>query len=339
MQEFQIKYPLLWTLVIALSLLLLWRAWEALLLVFASVLLAIFLRGLTDWVAAHTRLTGGWAYAAVVATLLAISGIAIWLLAPRVITELSEISRTIPTSLTLAQQTLDRYGWGRHVTALARRAFERVDLGVRLAKLANDAFQMLAGWIVILVMGFFLAFEPALYKNGIVRLFPHQSQARARQLFDTLGFTLHWWLLGQLVPMVFLGICTMIVLWIMSVPLAFTLGLFTGVMIFIPYLGALLAFIPTALVALVQGPDKMLQVVILFLLIHAAEAYVLTPLVQRRAVRLPPFLTILAQVLMLQLTGILGLAVATPLAAAGLVMIRMLYLRERPEVIRERDAG
>lgn len=338
MQDFQTKYPLLWILLFAVTLLLLWRAWQTLLLVFASVLFAIFLRGLTDWLAAHTRLTGGSAYAAVVATLFAVCGIAIWLLAPRVITELSEIGRTIPKSLTLAQQTLDRYGWGQHVTAVTQRALQTLNLGERLANVANDALEMLAGLVVIVVMGLFLALEPDLYKNGIIGLFPGRKQARVRQLLDALGFTLHWWILGQIVPMVFLGVSTMIVLWVIGVPLAFTLGLFTGAMIFIPYLGAVLAFVPTALVALVQSPGKMLQVLILFLVIHAAEAYLLTPLVQRRAVRLPPFLTILAQVLMLELTGILGLAVATPLAATGLVVTKMLYFRERPETIRERDA-
>lgn len=74
MQEFQTKYPLLWTLVFVISLLLLRRAWEAFLLVFSGVLFAIFLRGLTDRVAAHNRLTGGWAYTTVVTMLLAISG-------------------------------------------------------------------------------------------------------------------------------------------------------------------------------------------------------------------------------------------------------------------------
>ncbi len=68
-----------------------------------------------------------------------------------------------------------------------------------------------------------------------------------------------------------------------------------------------------------------------YLGVHTAEGYLLTPLVQRRAVYMPPALTILAQVMMGLLLGFLGLALATPLTAATLVLVKMLYLHQRPE--------
>jgi predicted PurR-regulated permease PerM len=75
----------------------------------------------------------------------------------------------------------------------------------------------------------------------------------------------------------------------------------------------------------------MLYVIVLYLVIHGLEGYILTPLVQRRAVRLPPVLTVLAQLFMWIITGFLGVALATPLAAVGLVLVKMLYLNERIE--------
>ncbi|MEO6828966.1 MAG: AI-2E family transporter [Acidobacteriaceae bacterium] len=120
----------------------------------------------------------------------------------------------------------------------------------------------------------------------------------------------------------------MIGLWALGVPLAFTLGLFTGVMIFIPYLGALLSEIPAVLVALGISPMTAVYVLILYLGVHAIEGYVLTPLVQRRAVRLMPVLTILAQFFMWLVAGVLGVAIAAPLAAVGLVLVKRLYLHE-----------
>ena len=123
----------------------------------------------------------------------------------------------------------------------------------------------------------------------------------------------------------------MISLWLLGVPLAFTLGLLTGVMIFVPYIGALLSEIPAVLIALRQSPTTMIYVIVLYLVIHGLEGYILTPLVQRRAVRLPPVLTVLAQLFMWIITGFLGVALATPLAAVGLVLVKMLYLNERIE--------
>jgi predicted PurR-regulated permease PerM len=80
-----------------------------------------------------------------------------------------------------------------------------------------------------------------------------------------------------------------------------------------------------------QGPLKMAYVIVLYLAVHSFEAYVVTPLAQRRAVRLPPAVTLLMELLMWTVSGVLGVAIATPLAAAGLVLIKTLYLKQPPE--------
>jgi predicted PurR-regulated permease PerM len=76
---------------------------------------------------------------------------------------------------------------------------------------------------------------------------------------------------------------------------------------------------------------KMVWVLALFLAVHLLEGYIITPLAQKRAVRLPPALTITAQITMWSLAGLLGVALATPLAAAAIVIVKMLYLHEQPE--------
>jgi len=123
----------------------------------------------------------------------------------------------------------------------------------------------------------------------------------------------------------------MVGLWALGVPLAFALGLLTGVMIFIPYVGSWIAFVPTVLVSLTQGTHTAIYVAVLYLAVHAVEGYVLTPLVQKRAVLLPPVLTILSQLFMWKVSGLLGVALATPIAAAALVLVKVLYLHEEVE--------
>jgi predicted PurR-regulated permease PerM len=80
--------------------------------------------------------------------------------------------------------------------------------------------------------------------------------------------------------------------------------------------------------ALVVGPWHVVFVTVLFLGIHILEGYVLGPLVQRKAVRLPPALTLVAQVLLGTLLGLLGLFVAAPLTAAVVVGLKMLYVQD-----------
>lgn len=128
--------------------------------------------------------------------------------------------------------------------------------------------------------------------------------------------------------MIALGFATLAGLLLLHIPLAFTLSLITGLLIFIPFAGAAIACIATALVTLSVDPPKLVLLTALFLGIHVLEGYVLTPLVQRRAVYLPPAVTIIAiaEVLMSALFGVRGLALATPLAAAVLAIVKRFYV-------------
>lgn len=82
------------------------------------------------------------------------------------------------------------------------------------------------------------------------------------------------------------------------------------------------------LLALPGGPSQALYVVLLYLAIQTVEAYVITPLVERRAVLLPPVLTIVAQIVLGVAFGLLGLLLATPLMAVVLVLIKLLYVED-----------
>lgn len=324
-----LRRTLIWAVWIALIFLFLWYAWEVLFLAFAGLLLAIILRAAADWIEDHTRLGPHASYLALVLGLVVLVALSAFFIVPNVIAQTAQILRIIPESLEQAKDWLDRFKWGPHVVQVLHRAMENFNVGDKLAGLVSGALDAIAASIIVAVVGLYAAANPQAYARGLLRLVPEKHQDTTRELASDVIYTLRWWILGQLVPMVVLGIATMIGLSILGVPLAFTLGLFTGVMIFIPYLGALLSEIPAVLVGLSVSPMTAVYVLILYLGVHALEGYVLTPLVQRRAVRLLPIATILAQFLMWVLTGLLGVAIATPLVAAGWVIVKRLYLHER----------
>lgn len=319
---------LLWIAAVALIFLFVWFAWELLFLAFAALLLAIILRALADWVQRRTHLAHRGAYAVTICGLIFLIVLAGWFIVPRVISQTAQILHIIPGAVRQAKAYLDRFTWGRQVVQFVHRAMMSSNVGAKLASLVHGFMKAIAAGIVVAVVGLYAAANPTGYKEGLLRLVPEQYREKTRGVSEDVIYTLRWWILGQLVPMVVLGIASMIGLWALGVPLAFTLGLFTGVMIFIPYLGALLSEIPAVLVALSVSPKTALYVVILYLGVHAMEGYILTPLVQKRAVRLLPIVTILAQFLMWILTGLLGVAIATPLTAAIWVVIKRLYLHE-----------
>src|SRR5207248_11487810 len=135
-----------------------------------------------------------------------------------------------------------------------------------------------------------------------------------------LAFNLRWWLVGQIVLMIMMWGTTTLGLWLLGVPLAMTLGLIAGILELVPYVGPWLSAIPAALIALLLGPWHLLMTLALYLLLHLIEGYLLVPLVQRRAVMLPPALTLLMQVLLGDLLGLMGLFVAAPLTVAVVVV-------------------
>jgi predicted PurR-regulated permease PerM len=117
-------------------------------------------------------------------------------------------------------------------------------------------------------------------------------------------------------------------LWLLGVSLAPALELLAALAEFVPNVGPFLAFLPALLLALTESATRALAVLLLYLGVQGFESYMLTPLVEKRAVALPPALTITAQVLMAVLAGGLGLALATPLAAAALVLVQRLYVED-----------
>ncbi len=158
---------------------------------------------------------------------------------------------------------------------------------------------------------------------------PADRRPLYRETLDDVLYTLRWWVLGQLVPMTFLAVAGMVSLWLLGVKLAFTLGLLTGLAVFIPYVGTVASAIPAILMGLEGGWHLALYVLLLYSLFHLLEGYIITPLVQKKAVRLPPALTILVQLFFWNFGGVLAVAIAAPVTAASMVAINKLYVQKR----------
>ncbi len=320
----------LWACLAAIVFLCFWYVFEIILLAFAGALLAIILHFWADWIQMHTPKSIGpkLSYATTLLTLLILLCLVGYFIVPRAISEAGQVTAIIPGSITQLNNYLNETSWGKYVVRAAQHLASGSNAGAQMRTITDDVATALEAAIVILVIGLYGALNARGYSKGLLALIPERKQKHVVQVAQQVIYTLRWWLIGQLVPMAVLGVATMIVLWVMGVPLAFALGLLTGLMIFIPYVGSWIAFIPTVLVSLTKGPDTAIYVTVLYVVIHGLEGYVLTPLVQRRAVLLPPVVTILSQLFMWNVSGLLGVALAAPIAATALVLVKMLYLEE-----------
>ena len=313
-----------------LVVLVLWRAMEVLLLMFAAVLVAVLLRFMSGTISRRTGLGEMWSLSLVLVLLLGALTAAVWVIGPAVAVQVQELSAGMSESIEDLEDLLRRNELGSWLLDNMPEVSlgEAQQLWSRIGGIGATVVGAIGAFFVTLFVGIFFAYNPRLYIEGLLRLVPLRRRARAAEVLEKLGSTLRWWLVGQLISMAFLWLSTWLVLHLLGVPLAFTLGLLTGLLTFIPYLGPLIALIPIAMVAFLHSPALGLMAVAAYLVIQNIEGNVMMPIVFEKTVSLPPALTVVSQILMASLMGMLGVLLATPLLAVGMVLVQMLYVED-----------
>lgn len=212
---------------------------------------------------------------------------------------------------------------------------EAVNIVAGALPLLNTLVGAVAGLGIVLVAGIYLTMEPKLYTRGLALLVPPAAREHVATALDAAGTDLRRWILGTAINMVAIGVLTTVVLAIMGIPAALALGVIAGLLEFVPIFGPVLAAVPAVAIALIISPADALWVVAAYIAIQQFESNILTPLVMKGAVELPPALTMLFQALMAILFGFMGLLVAVPVLVIVLVLVRRLYIEplngRRPE--------
>ncbi len=301
------------------------------LLFFAAVLLAVLLRGLGDRLSAISGIPPRYALWLTVLGLGAATALTGWMLATHVSSQIDELGQQLSRGAQQAKLYLQHHAWGRHLPNYGDDFGWALSSGRLLSTLpgfVSSSLGVVVDLLVILFMGLYLAIDPGQYVEGLVHLVPFGKRDRTRELLASLWKTLEWWLVGRFLSMVEVGLLTSCVLWLLGVPLPFTLGLLTGLMNFVPNVGPALATFLTVLVGLSVSPIVAVYALIAQVLIGSIDGFVVTPLIQQRTVSLPAGLILGSQVLTGVLMGGLGVALATPLAAAVFVLVKKLYVND-----------
>lgn len=319
---------------------------DVILLVFAAVLLAIFLRGLADLVNPRGRLSDTVAVLLVSTLLILVLAGAVSYLAPDIADQYRNLRAELPKSWLKISDYLQQFGWGRAIleqlpdnTEIKRRIAEIDISGVvsRVGGYFSSTVGAIGNFFITILLAIYLASEPKLHTEGMTKLFPVAMRPRVGEVIGEVGRTLRWWLIGKSASMIFIGILTWIGLSLLGVPLALTLGLIAGLLSFIPNFGPILSALPAILLAFVDSPIKALYVLALFVGVQLIESNLVTPFIERRTVELPPALTVVAQIALGAMIGGLGLVLATPILAVIIVLVQKAYIegvlgdREAPD--------
>lgn len=297
---------------------------------FAGILFGIFLNGLVRGCSRITLLGYRWSYGIVVTLLLGGSALGSYFLGREIVRQTAELSEEFWE----AGQDLTHYLQENRL--LPKEMPDAAQIRSLIAQAGRDVFPeivrgfgmltwFLTGIIVILFVGLYVAFEPEHYQEGLLALLPPPRRDRARVVLGRLRTALSYWILGRLASMALIGLITGIGLGILGVPLPIPLAFLATLLTLIPNIGPFLNVIPQALLAFRVGTDTVLYVVLFNLGLQFVESYLVTPIVQRNGVQLPPALTIFGQLLLGVVVGVIGVVLAAPVLVAARVLVQDAY--------------
>lgn len=304
---------------------------DVFLLFFASCLAAIFLSSLAAFVASKTPLSYKVSVSLVLIVLLTLSAGFFAVSAPVVGDQISRFKESFPQSVEQTYEQVKQYPffqWLENNFDLQDwMPSKRILLG-QTAPVATGMLGGIASFVIMIVLGIYLAFDWKPYVEGFIRLFPKDKRKRAGEIIASVGEKMRWWLIGKFIGMLIIGTLTTVGLKILGIPFAFLLGLIAAMLTFIPNIGPVLSAVPAVLLAFLQSPQQALNVIILYIATQALESWLITPNVEQRTISIPPGLVILSQIVFGLLLGFLGLALATPLFAIVYVLIREIYIKD-----------
>jgi len=316
--------------IVALALLL-WSLRGLLILVFGAVLVAVILSliahplrkrlGFPDWAA----------LLAAVVVVIGVFALAFSLFGQQAAEQASTLREAIPRAWEALLQRLQPLGLAEPLRQGIAGAQGGGGGGGVLAGVGRFVMSVgggIADALLVIVGGIYLAAQPRLYRSGLLKLFPSGTRDKVDLALDDSWKALRLWLAGRLVSMAFIGLLTALGLWALGIPGWLALGVIAFILEFVPFVGPILAAVPAILLALALDPVKALWVAALYLGIQQLEGNVIEPLVQQRAVDLPPALLLFAIVAGAFLFGPPGVIFAAPLTVVLFVTVKRLYVRE-----------
>ena len=230
----------------------------------------------------------------------------------------------------LRGQMLHMVKWLQHHGMLVNAAFmqrvtEQALGGVsQLTGMVGGLIGAVTTLLLIVVLGIYFAIDPHPYRRGLAWMLPREARGFFEEALTAMGHSLRRLLAGRLLGMTLEGLTIGLALEFRGVPLASLLGLITGLLAFLPNIGAPISGLLMVLVGFSGGKSMGLYCIGVYVVVQGIDGNVIVPMVAKRAADLAPALVLAMQLMMGALFGILGLALADPLLAMIKVLLEAL---------------
>lgn len=324
-------------LALILSLFVLWKIQQVVLLAFAAIVFATVFNRLARQLQ-KLGLQRGPAVAITMLLLLALMAGFTWIVFPPFVAQVQQLIQLAPIGLQQFRVWLEQME-GRVPEPLLEAIPSLNELIPRIQPLVTrffgnffafftDLITALVSGLLVIVLTVMFMLNPELYRHILIGVFPAFYRRRISEILDFSEVALVNWAIGIIINTIFIGTFSAIGLWLLDVPLVLANSFIAGFLEAIPNIGPTLSVIPPTLVALLDTPWKALGVVILYIIIQQVENYALVPFVMSKTVLLPPVITLLTQISFAIFFGFLGLFLALPIVVVAQVWSQEILVKD-----------
>lgn len=341
----EVKTAFVWVAVVGFAALTVYMA-QSLLVIFGGIVFAAMIDGGARLLGRALPIARGWRIAIVLLAGVGFLAWLVWFAGSSIAAEAAALPEIIEA------QFLRTVAWARE-NGLAVEASSLQNFAGQVTSGVGTVTRALTGIlgglttaVLIGIIGIYIALEPRLYERGVEWMIAAERREDMRETLALMAQSLRHLLGGRLIGMVIEGVFTYVMLSGYAlindgqgVPLAALLGLITGVLAFIPNVGAVISGVLMVMVGFTGGPEMGLYTIFVYFFVQTIDGYLLIPIIAKRTVDLAPALVLGWQLILGVLFGVLGLALADPMLAMIKVALERRVERqdeERKEAARDR---
>lgn len=311
---------------VALVPVLVWLLFNVILVTTGAILIAIVLTLGAEPLTRCLKLPRAIALVISALIIIGIVGAAGYLFGTRAATQLQQVLELTNQAVDGIRAGLQDSDFGKLLLSLMRgNDFSLTNV---LTGVFSFGFSFVTALVIAVLGGIYLAAQVGLYRDGLIQLLPHRLRPDGVETLEDISSALRLWVLGQMISMVLIGLLSTLATWLIGLPSPFALGLIAALFEFIPYVGPILGAIPAVLVAATKGPGTVLWTIAAYTLIQQMEGHLISPLISREMVYIPPLVLILGILAITTLFGLQAVMLAAPIAVILFVAVKKLYVRD-----------
>jgi predicted PurR-regulated permease PerM len=303
-------------------------AFNILLMTFTGVLIAVYFHGLAGFITQKIKISHKLSlFISIAGTVMLLSAM-VWVIGSTVQQQAAQLSHTLPRTISLVKTKMAGSIAGQELLGYTSGDNSKKIMDTA-STFFSSSFGVLGNLYIILFLGIFFTADPSLYKNSLLAILPPGHETDGSMVWNRISTALKAWLKTRLISMVLVTIVVAFGLMLIGLPGTLVLGLIAGLLDIIPNFGPVIAMIPGTLLGLMASPQMGVIAALIYITCQTIIGSVFMPLIQKRMINIPPAITMISQLVMGVICGLMGIILAVPILLVLSILVDELYIKKK----------